>query len=66
MKTTLGYPYLDPAALADTDPATPGVQYDCVAEDVVGAMVTELAPCGPGASATCWSVVEDPQACPGR
>ena len=65
LRGVLGYPCLDPAELADTDPSMLGLQYDCIAEDVLGATVTEIAPCGPGAPATCWSLEASPTVCPG-
>lgn len=60
-KEVLGYACLDPAVLADVDPGTPGLQYDCIAEDVRGETVTEIAPCGPEGPETCWSF--DAQTC---
>ena len=48
--------------LADVDPATPGAQYDCIVEDVVGATVTPIAACSTGAQ-TCWRLTSDPATC---
>jgi hypothetical protein len=49
------------ASLADTDPATAGLQVDCVVEDIVGTTVTPIAQC-PGVP--CWTVTSDPATCP--
>jgi hypothetical protein len=46
--------------LVDADPNTPGVQPDCVVEDVVGATVKPVPACG---TAPCWRLVSDAQVC---
>lgn len=50
--------------LADVDPNTPGPQYDCVVEDVVGATATPIAACAMGGPATCWRFETDAATCP--
>jgi hypothetical protein len=46
--------------LADVDPNTPGPQFDCEVEDVVGTTVTPIPACG---SAPCWHFQTDAQTC---
>jgi len=57
----IGTPCLT-APLADSDPATPGLQPDCIVEDVVGSDKTPIPPCP--ASPTCFSIVPDAAQCP--
>ncbi|MBL9018125.1 MAG: hypothetical protein JNL83_28320 [Myxococcales bacterium] len=46
--------------LADLDPGTPGLQPDCVVEDIVGSTITRIPACG---SAPCWRFETDPATC---
>jgi hypothetical protein len=46
--------------LADVDPGTPGLQPDCVVEDIVGSTITRVPACG---SAPCWRFETDPATC---
>ena len=52
------------AALADTDPKIPGVQVDCIVEDVLDAAATLIAPCGPAPTSPCWRLEPDETICP--
>ena len=62
LKTTLGAACFD--ELADVDPATDGLQYDCalsaIREDGVE---TALVPCDSGLPGGCWKFVPDPVIC---
>ena len=44
---------------ADLDPATNGIQPDCIVEDLRGDTVTVIEPCGPVETAPCWKLVND-------
>lgn len=46
--------------LADVDPNTPGLQPDCVVEDIVGSTITRVPACG---SAPCWRFETDAVTC---
>lgn len=46
--------------LADVDPNTPGLQPDCVVEDIVGSTITKVPACG---SAPCWKFETDAATC---
>jgi len=50
-------------SVADMDPATEGVQFDCKVEDVVGASVTAIPRCDASSTPTCWSLEADPANC---
>ena len=60
--TTIGSPCVN-APLTDAAPGTPGLQPDCIVEDLVGARVTAIEPCEV-AEPTCWELVPDAAACP--
>jgi hypothetical protein len=49
--------------LADVEPRTPGLQVDCIVEDLDGATTTPIPPCS-GEAATCWRIVADASRCP--
>ncbi len=58
---TVGNPCLT-VSLFDVDPATPGVQEDCVVEDTINnTTITAIDKCG---AAPCWRLVADPLLCP--
>jgi len=61
--STTGSPCV-PTPLADIDPGMPGIQVDCIVEDLVGGAVTPIAPCDAAETATCWKVQADPASCP--
>ena len=50
--------------LADVDPLMPGLQVDCVAEDVVGATATPIAKCSSPDVPPCWRLEVDALKCP--
>lgn len=51
--------------LRDVEPRTPGIQIDCIVEDVVAGLVVETIPeCGSSESPPCWRLDTDPQRCP--
>jgi hypothetical protein len=50
--------------LLDVDTATPGLQVDCVVEDVVGANATPVPKCSSPDTPPCWRLDTDPQGCP--
>lgn len=52
-------------ALADGEPGEPGVQTDCVVEDLVGTAATKLEPCDAGARQPCWRLEADAASCTG-
>ncbi|HWU87564.1 MAG TPA: hypothetical protein VN253_09835 [Kofleriaceae bacterium] len=52
------------AQLADAKPDEPGLQVDCVVEDVVGTTATKLEPCDAGAQ-PCWKLEADAASCSG-
>lgn len=52
------------AALADLDPSTPGIQPDCLADDIVGRVETPLPMCGMTPGQPCWRVLADAATCP--
>jgi hypothetical protein len=53
------------ADLADADPGMPGLQADCVVEDVVGTNVTKISQCGANEQPPCWKLETDAAACMG-
>jgi hypothetical protein len=53
------------AALADAKPAEPGLQPDCIVEDVVGTAATKIEPCDAGARQPCWRLEADAAMCAG-
>jgi hypothetical protein len=59
-----GSPCIALDARLDVDTAAPGVQADCVAEDVDGDTVTSLPACDASLTPDCWHLVDDPLACP--
>ncbi|MEO8702274.1 MAG: hypothetical protein ABI867_19675 [Kofleriaceae bacterium] len=52
--------------VTDIDDDAPGLQVDCLVEDVVGVNSTQIAPCDSSETPTCWKLDEDPEACPSR
>jgi hypothetical protein len=48
--------------IRDADTAMPGLQPDCLVEDVLGNVVTPIPPCAPGAP-LCFELVADPLLC---
>jgi hypothetical protein len=61
--TSIGSPCVT-QPLADVDPGTPGVQVDCIVEDLVGANATLIQECDAIETPTCWKLESDPAACP--
>jgi hypothetical protein len=61
--SSIGSPCLTTAP-ADADPNTPGVQVDCIVEQVVGASATPLAECDALETPPCWKIETDPVTCP--
>jgi hypothetical protein len=53
------------AALADAKPEEPGLQPDCIVEDLVGMTATKIEPCDAGARQPCWKLEADAATCDG-
>jgi hypothetical protein len=52
------------SALPDRDPNQPGIQPDCLADDILGTSATPVPACNDALVPACWRVVEDAAACP--
>ena len=61
---TVGTPCVS-AGLADTDVTMPGLQVDCIVEDLVGTAATKIDPCDASERAPCWKLEADPVSCTG-
>ena len=60
--TTVGSPCIG-VVLADSDSTKPGVQPDCIVEDVVGATATLIKECDANNTPTCWRLDTDAVNC---
>lgn len=63
IELSIGSPCVD-TLLADADPNTPGVQVDCVVEDVIGTSVSTIEQCDARMTPPCWLLESDPTSCP--
>jgi hypothetical protein len=59
---TVGSPCVE-VPLADVDVEQPGVQVDCIVEDVLNGVPTVIEPCGPTPGSPCWRLMPDPVVC---
>jgi hypothetical protein len=50
--------------ILDVDANMPGIQADCIVEDVLGTNVTVIQPCDAVVTPTCWRLVSDAETCP--
>jgi hypothetical protein len=52
-------------ALEDAKPGEPGLQADCIVEDVVGTSATKIESCDANARQPCWKLEADAATCDG-
>jgi hypothetical protein len=59
---SIGSPCLS-VEIADVEPATVGIQPDCIVEDLLGATTTAIPACGSNGPATCWRLIPSAGTC---